>query len=128
MWKLKQKIIPKRNEVPTAKKNTNGQLVTNPKELKELYFQTYKERLSHRSIRPGLEFLEFLKGLLFQLRLFLSKKNQSNPWTKDEFLEVLKSLKGGKYADAFGFSYELFKPNIIGTDLFESLLEIANRA
>ena len=41
---------------------------------------------------------------------------------------MLKSLKGGKSADALGFSFELFKPNIIGKDLFESLLEIANRA
>ena len=92
LWKLKQKIFPKNIEVPTAKKNSNGDLVTNPQYLKELYVQTYKQRLAHRSVRPGLEVLEYLKKLLFQLRLFLSKKNASDPWTEDQLWAVLKSL------------------------------------
>ena len=128
MWKLKKKLFPKHSEVPTAKKNSTGELVTNPQCLKEIYVETYKKRLSHRSMRPGLEFLEFLKKLLFQLRLYLSKKNPSEPWTKDQLMTVLKSLKTGKSADALGFSNELFKPNIIGNDLLDSLVVIVNRA
>ena len=79
-------------------------------------------------MRPGLEFLEFIKKLLFQLRYYLSKKNPSKPWTKDQLMTVLKSLKTGKSADALGFSNELFKPNIIGNHLLDSLVVIVNRA
>ena len=128
MWKLKKKLFPKHSEVPTAKKNSTGELVTDPQSLKEIYVETYKKRLSHRNMRPGLEFLEFIKKLLFQLRYYLSKKNPSKPWTKDQLMTVLKSLKTGKSADALGFSNELFKPNIIGNDFLDSLVVIVNRA
>ena len=43
-------------------------------------------------------------------------------------MKVLKSLKTGKSADALGFSNEMFKPDGIGCDLFDSLLNIVNRA
>ena len=128
MWKLKQQIFPKNKDCPTAKKNSDGVLVTRPEDLKELYVQTYQQRLKHRTIKPGLEYLEFLKKLLFQLRLYLSKQSKSEPWTEDQLWTVLKSLKGGKSADALGYSNELFKPNIIGGDLFKSILAIANRS
>ena len=42
-------------------------------------------------------------------------------------MKVLKDLKNGKSADALGYSNELFKPDNIGNDLFESLLVIVNR-
>ena len=41
---------------------------------------------------------------------------------------MLKSLKPGKSCDALGYSNELFKPGVIGSDLVVSLLNIINRA
>ena len=93
MWKLKQKIFPKNNDKPTAKKNSDGELVTGSENLKHLYVQTYKSRLAHCTIKPGLEDLEYLKKLLFKLRLVSSKKKKSVPWTREQLLKVLKSLK-----------------------------------
>ena len=46
MWNLKQKIWPKRQEnLPTGKFNNQGQIVTDTKELKNLYATEFKEKL-----------------------------------------------------------------------------------
>ena len=41
MWKIKQKLLPTNSELPTAKKNSDGELVTSSESLKDLYVQTY---------------------------------------------------------------------------------------
>ena len=96
--------------------------------LKQLYADTYMNKLRNRVIRPGYEQLQAIRCYLFNLRLSLSKTRKSEPWTRSQLLTVLKSLKIGKSCDALGFSNELFKPQVIGDDLFESLLNIVNRA
>ena len=110
MWRLKQKLCPRNIEPPMAKKGPNGDLISNPPELKQLYVDTYKHRLRHRVIKPGYEQLESLKNFLFNVRLSLSKTRKSDPWTKDQLINVLQSLKTGKSCDALGYSNELFKP------------------
>ena len=47
MWQLKKKIGGKKNDVPVAKMDQNGKLVTNTLELKELYRNTYMVLGSH---------------------------------------------------------------------------------
>ena len=111
-----------------AKRSAGGDLISNPVTLKQLYADTYKDRLRHRVIRPGYEELESLKKFLFNLRLSLSKTRKSEPWSKAQLLKVLGSLKSGKSCDALGYSNELFKPGVIGNDLIDSLLHIVNRA
>ena len=52
MWKLRRKLCPKNVEKPSAKLNEKGKLITEKKQLLNLYKQTYIQRLSHRqSIR-----------------------------------------------------------------------------
>ena len=128
MWRLKQKLCPRNIDPPMAKRNSNGDLISNPDMLKQLYVDTYKNRLRHRVIRPGYEQLETSRSFLFNLRLSLSKTRKSKPWTQSQLITVLKSLKTGKSCDALGYSNELFKPQVIGNDLLESLLNIVNRA
>ena len=128
MWRLKQKLCPRNNDPPMAKRSAGGDLISNPVTLKQLYADTYKDRLRHRVIRPGYEELESLKKFLFNLRLSLSKTRKSEPWSKAQLLKVLGSLKSGKSCDALGYSNELFKPGVIGNDLIDSLLHIVNRA
>ena len=84
MWRLKQKLCPRNIEPPMAKKDVNGNLVSNPENLKLLYLQTYKQRLCHREIQPDYKELEILKNFLFNIRLSLSKINKS---------EVIKARK-----------------------------------
>ena len=45
LWKLKRKLSPPVSEVPMAKRDENGTLVTSPKLLKALYARTCKHRL-----------------------------------------------------------------------------------
>ena len=53
MWKIKQKVCPKRTtSVPVAKLDEDGNLVCNREQLKQLYTRVYKDRLRHRTERP----------------------------------------------------------------------------
>ena len=126
MWKLKKKLFPLKSEQPVAKKNLSGELVTKPTKLKELYENTYKNRLSHRAMKPELLEMYKLKMNLFKMRLEVSKNVKTEKWTSENLLNVLKGLKKNKSADPNGLIYELFRPEIIGTDLFASLLMLCN--
>ena len=116
MWEVKKKLGSKKTEPPAAKKNENGELVTNSSELKQLYERTYKKRLEHRKIKPELENMYKLKMNLLII----------DNWTKENLSIVLKSLKRSKSADSHGLIYELFRPEVIGSDLFSSLLMLCN--
>ena len=77
IWRLKKKLCPQNIDPPMAKRDKNGDLVSNPETLKQLYVDTYKDRLRHRIISTGYEDLEKQKTFLFNLRLFLSKTKKS---------------------------------------------------
>ena len=64
MWRLKQKLCPRNSDPPMAKRSEGGDLISNPVVLKQLYADTYKERLHHREMRQGYEELESLKKIL----------------------------------------------------------------
>ena len=62
MWKLKQKLWPKKTEsIPTGKINHKGKMVTAPDDIKNLLEKEYKERLRPRPNHPNLTDLEELK-------------------------------------------------------------------
>ena len=126
MWTLKKKMCPVKAVKPVAKKNKTGELVTKPDELKKLYESTYKSRLSHRVMKPELSRMYDLKMQLFNLRLQVSQNLKSKKWTKENLLQVLKILKKNKSADPHGLIYILFRPEVIGSDLFTSLLMFCN--
>ena len=126
VWKLKRKVYPKQLEKPSAKLDKNGKLVTEKTKLKQLYVDTYTERLSHRKVHPGYETLFQLKMNLYELRLESSRQIISSDWSSEEINKVLKSLKTGKSGDHFGLIYELFKPDCISDDLRKSLGILCN--
>ena len=64
---------------------------------------------------------------LFDIRLEVSKNIKSDNWSEEDLVKVLKSLKKSKSADSSGLIYELFRPEIIGSDLFTSLLMLCNK-
>ena len=73
MWRLRQRLCPRNIDPPMAKKDANGQLVSEPVKLKQLYVSTYKKRLRHRDIRPEYKQIESLKNYLFNIRLSVAK-------------------------------------------------------
>ena len=127
MWQLRKKFSKKKTDVPTAKKNEKGELITAPSQLLRLYEATYRERLRHRLIRPELSEMYKRKMKLFELRLKVCKNMKSKSWSKQDLLKVLSSLKTKKSADSHGLIYELFRPENIGNQLLESLLMLCNQ-
>ena len=96
MWKLRKKLCPKVLEIPSAKLNEKGILITEKSQLKNLYKKTYIDRLSHREMLPGYENLFSLKNYLFELRMIVTSKVKSLDWTAEQLMKVLKSLKNNK--------------------------------
>ena len=128
VWKLTKKLFPKNSKtLPISKKNSNGRLISSPEELKDLYIETYVHRLRHRPVKPEFEELKCLKEELCSKRLELVKMKPYHPWGKDDLERVLKSLKKNKSRDPHYLINEIFKPGVIGTDLFNSLLLLFNR-
>ena len=126
-WKLRRKVLPKQPEQLTSKMNKNGDIVTNPEKIKELYLEAYTDRLKHREIIPDLQNLQIIREQLFQQRLDQAKLNKSPPWTMDQLETVLGKLKAGKATDPIGLVNELFMLKNIGTNLKESLLILLNK-
>jgi hypothetical protein len=126
MWKLKNKVIKKSSDSPSAKKDDKGNLITSHHLLKNLYEDTYIKRLEHREMSPDLSELKDLKEKLFDLRLGLAKNKPSMPWSEENLIKVLKSLKKNKARDPWDLIYELFRPELAGNDLTKSLLQLFN--
>ena len=128
MWKLRQKVCPKiQPSCPVAKINQNGDIVSNRDELKQLYVDTYRDRLRHRVIKPNYDQIKQLKDYLFQVRLNTAKLRKSNAWSESELLQVTSKLKCNKAADPMGLVFEIFRPEVAGSDLFQSLLQLCNK-
>ena len=56
----------------------------------------------------------------------IARQVKTPNWSKSELLKVLKSLKSGKCRDPEGLINEIFKPDVIGSDLQEALLDLLN--
>ena len=51
LWKLKQKLCPFPADLPMAKHDELGNLITAPETIKNLYVRTYQERLRYRQMK-----------------------------------------------------------------------------
>ena len=128
VWKILNKTWPKYAEtLPTAKLNHNGRLISAPVELKKLMEKEFKERLRTRPMRSDLNYLKIKKKRLFNIKLRLAADNQSKEWTIADLEQALKDLKNNKSRDPEGFINEIFKPNVIGSDLKDSMLVMFNK-
>ena len=97
MWSLLKKRFPKSDHItPTAKKNSQGNLVTNHRELKKLYLKTYTQRMRNRPIKAGHEDMKKMKYRLFNARLKLASTRKSVPWEMKNLEAAIKGLKKGK--------------------------------
>ena len=126
MWKLKNKLCPTQADPPMAKKDKFGSLITAPNLLRQLYLDTYTDRLRNREIRPELSELYNLKCELWNLRFEALKSNQSRQWTVKDLDKVLKKLKNNKTRDPHGLINEIFKPGVIGKDLKFAMIDLFN--
>ena len=95
-WKIKSKICPKNSDPPLAKRDEKGNLVSSPNNLKQLYLDTYKHRLRHRSIDKKHLDIFYLKSELWKHRLESLKVKVTNPWTTSQFEKAIRSLKNNQ--------------------------------
>ena len=128
MWKTLRKLWPKNaNSLPAAKKNHKGRIVTGPTELKKLLAKEYKERLRCRPIRPDFLEIDKNKETIFQLKMKLAQSKISPDWNMSDLERALKDLKKNKCRDPEGFINEIFKLEVIGENLKQSLLMMYNK-
>ena len=128
IWKKINKLWPKFAPIlPAAKKDHEGKVVSNPKELKTLLAKEYKERLRTRPARPDLKDLEKRRKSIFELKMQLALSKKSEKWTMLDLDGALGDLKNNKSRDDEGLINEIFKIGVIGEDLKKSLLLMFNR-
>ena len=128
MWKLLGKLWPKNgNALPSAKKNHKGKIISDPRELKKLLAKEYKERLRSRRMRPDFLRQDDLKEDIFKLKMKIAESNESPEWNLSDLERALNDLKRNKARDNDGLINELFKLDVIGDDLKQSLLLMCNK-
>ena len=128
MWKILNKNYPKNSiTVPVGKKDHSGNIITNHDKLKHLYLETYMNRLRNRPVKPGFEKLKSMKTKLFNLRLKVSEKRKSYPWTIKNLEDAVSGLKKQKARDPNGLINEIFKDGVAGRDFKLSLLSFFNK-
>ena len=126
MWALKKKFNFKTADVPTAKTDQAGNLITSRPGLLKLYKDTYIERLSPKEAREEYRALQVMKETLFNMRYEIASFCKSDDWSADQVQSVCKSLRNSKARDELGFVYELFKPTYAGEDVHLSLTKMFN--
>ena len=127
MWKTLKKIFPKnKNSVPVAKKDYRGKLITDPKQIRILLAQEYKQRLRNRPSRPDFVKQKRNKIDIFDLQMKIAERKSNFPWKMNNLDLALKQLKNNKARDHAGYLNEIFKSGVIGENLKLSLLQLCN--
>ena len=126
VWSLKNKLGFKTSDVPTAKQDVAGNLVTTKSGLLRLYRNTYIERLAPKEAKQEYQALQIMKENLFALRYKIASFSKSNDWSAADVEKVCKTLRNSKARDEMGLIYELFKPSYAGKDVYLSLTKMFN--
>ena len=98
VWKLREKYFPKKEpSAPVAKRNEEGQIITNEHELKELYLNHFINRMRDREILPSLKAYEEETNLELEAVLKETSKIKTPDWTMKDLDNVLKKLKSKRF-------------------------------
>ena len=102
-----------------AKMDKHGNLITASQALKNLYLESYIERLEHRDMKPDMTSNYLKKVELWNMRFSQLKLRVTSDWSESDLIHTLKSLKNNKSRDPGGLINEIFKPPVIGRDLHD---------
>ena len=127
MWKLKRSLFSQQSDPPTAKRDASGNLITCPLMLKNLYLNTYRERLCRRDIKTEFEDIFQLKTELWEHVLSEFEKGVTRDWSLNDLERVLQKLKNNKTRDPFDYINEIFKPDTMGLSMKLALLSLFNQ-
>ena len=80
MWKLKQKLWPKKApSLPVAKQSHGWRLVSAPGEIRKLLLKEYKISLRPRPLLPGMKLLKIIKQHVISMKIRQTILNQERP-------------------------------------------------
>ena len=96
MWKLKQKLHPQQIDPPMAKYDKSGNIINAPHLLRNLYLDTYVDRLRHREMQPEFSEVYSMKTTLWEYNYEMLKSKKSHNWEMTNLEMVLKNLKKKK--------------------------------
>ena len=80
-------MLTQAGDPPTAKRDKYGNLITAQGPLKDLYLQTYVQRLENRKMKDEFQEIFTLKTQLWNERLQLAKTRISGKWTISDIQE-----------------------------------------
>ena len=101
-------------------------IVSGSRVLKTLLAKEYRERLRPRPMRPDMRHLMRTKKRIFQMKMKLAASKKSSDWSLKNLAVALSKLKNNKSRDFEGLANEIFKENVIGTNLKKCLLIMLN--
>ena len=128
MWKWKKELFPKiKPSPPMGMKNIEGEVKTKWHDMQDIYQREYRHRMRARPLLPEMQDIESIQDQLFNKRLESARRITTPPWTSRELDKVLSMLKSGKARDPSGLNCDIFKKNVCGTDLKQSLLILLNK-
>ena len=126
MWRVKSKLFPKPPNPPMAKRDNFGNLITTEAPLKNLYLETYVQRLKQRKIKEEFEEIYMLKTLLWNVRLNQVKTKITKNWNESDLDKVLKTLKKNQSIDPNNMINKIFLPSAMGSNLKSGLIILMN--
>lgn len=126
LWKLKKKLHKSFSEAPTSMRNSDAKLLTNKKNILDETVKHYRKVLGNRKINEGLESHQTEREDLAKAGIKSAKENKTPDWDMYDLDEALKGLRKNKSSDAHGYINELFRPEVIGTNLKMGLLQLMN--
>ena len=104
LWRLKNKIIPKPPQVPTAMKGADGNLLTSKDDLKKATVDNFSNVLRNREIKNYLKKHKKMRDDACENRLKTAKHIKTPDWTEEDLLILLKGLKNKKSRDPNAFA------------------------
>ena len=126
LWKLKKRLCPKSRDPQCAMLDSNGNILTSDEAIQNRALEVYSKRLEANEMKENLKDLENDTNTLCEIRLKLTEKNKTEPWTMDDLKFALKHLESDKSRDPEGYANELFKESVAGDDLLLAVLKLMN--
>ena len=108
-------------------KDESGKVLTETQEILDATINHYQEVLRNRKIKDSLEDHKKEREDLAKTRMRQSKENKTPDWDINDLDQALKDLKKNKSSDSLGHINELYKPDVIGSDLMLALLKLINK-
>ena len=93
IWKVLDKISPKYlSNIPVAKYNHQGKIISSPLEMKQLLSREYKDRLRTRPVRPDMGNIRERRKYIFEYYLNLAKQTKTRDFMMNDLEMALSNL------------------------------------